>query len=86
MPYIHIDSRGVRTRLYPRWKRLDPQSERARSETLEEGIRQLSDAQVDRCYLLYPKTEKFRRHIEVNTGMPGRLQAIPYSFTRNNFV
>ncbi|MEJ2499987.1 MAG: hypothetical protein P8Y65_02445 [Campylobacterales bacterium] len=71
-PYIHIDSRGVRTRLYPRWKRLDPASERARSETLKEGARQLSEGDVDQCFLLYPKTEKFRRHIEVKTNLPGR--------------
>ena len=81
MPYIHIDSRGTRTRLYPRWKRLDPGSEHARSEALKEGARQLRDAKVDQCYLLYPKTEKFRRHIEVKTALPGRVKAVPYSFT-----
>lgn len=80
-PYIHIDSRGVRTRLFPRWKRLDPSSERARSETLKEGARQLSGGGIDQCFLLYPKTEKFRRHIEVKTDLPGRLKVVPYSFT-----
>ena len=81
VPYIHIDSRGVRTRLYPRWKRLDPGSERARNASVKEGVKQLSDAGVDQCFLLYPKTEKFRRHIEVKTGLPGRLKVVPYSFT-----
>ena len=81
LPYIHIDSRGVRTRLYPRWKRLDPTSERARSETLKEGARQLNEGGIDQCFLLYPKTEKFRRHIEVKTDLPGRLKVVPYSFT-----
>jgi hypothetical protein len=80
-PYIHIDSRGIRTRLYPRWKRLDPASERSRNETLKEGTRQLSDGEIDQCFLLYPKTEKFRRHIEVKTDLPGRLKVVPYSFT-----
>ena len=80
-PYIHIDSRGVRTRLYPRWKRLDPGSERARNATLKEGIKQLGENGVDQCFLLYPKTEKFRRHIEVKTDAPGRLKVVPYSFT-----
>jgi len=80
-PYIHIDSHGVRTRLYPRWKRLDPKNDRTRKAAVEEGIRQLGDDGVNQCFLLYPKTEKFRRHIEVNTGMPGRLKVVPYSFT-----
>lgn len=80
-PYIHIDSHGVRTRLYPRWKRLDPGNERTRTKTLREGARQLSETDVDQCYLLYPKTEKFRRHIEVNSAMQGHLKVVPYSFT-----
>ncbi len=81
MPYIHIDSHGVRTRLYPRWKRMDPGNERAKNATLKEGMKQLGDDGVDRCYLLYPKTRKFRRHIEVETGGAGHLKVVPYSFT-----
>lgn len=81
LPYIHIDSHGVRTRLYPRWKRLDPTNAYTRQRTLREGRNHLRESGVHECYFIYPKTEKFRRHIEVRTEAAGRVKVVPYSFT-----
>jgi hypothetical protein len=81
MPYIHIDQHGVRTRLYPRWKQVDPRRLEQRREDIDHGFKQLSDEGIDQMYLLYPKTERFQRHIQLKNSRTDQLKMIPYSFT-----
>lgn len=81
MPYIHIDQHGVRTRLHPRWKSVDPERLECRHDEIAEGLRQLQDEGIDQCYLVYPKTDTFRRHIQVSAEHTDQLKMIPYSFT-----
>lgn len=81
MPYIHIEQDGVRTRLHPRWKSVDPERLECRRGEIEEGLRQLRDDAIDQCYLVYPKTDLFRRHIQVKDAYTNQLKMIPYSFT-----
>jgi hypothetical protein len=81
MPYIHIDQNGVKTRLYPRWKQVNPCRLEQRREDIEHGLKQLKDDGIDQCYLVYPKTERFQRHIQIKNGDTDQLKMIPYSFT-----
>ena len=80
-PYIHIDQHGVRTRIYPRWKHVDPKNLEKRDRDIDGGFLRLKSEEIDQCYLVYPKTERFRRHITVKNGASEHLKMIPYSFT-----
>ncbi len=80
-PYIHIDQHGTRTRLHPRWKHVDPKDLGKRDGDIGEGFTQLKEEEIDQCYLVYPKTDTFKRHITVEDGTSERLKMIPYSFT-----
>ncbi|WP_294967182.1 hypothetical protein, partial [Sulfurimonas sp.] len=80
-PYIHIDQNGIRTRLYPRWKHVDPKNLKQRHKDIDEGLKQLNDKDIDQCYLIYPKTDSFKRHIMVKGESSQHLKMIPYSFT-----
>jgi len=80
-PYIHIDQHGIRTRLYPRWKHIDPKNLKQRDRDIKEGLEQLNDEEIDQCYLIYPKTDIFKRHIMVKGESSSHLKMIPYSFT-----
>ena len=80
-PYIHIDQHGVKTRLHPRWKQVDPRRLEQRREDIEQGLQQLKHDGIDQCYLVYPKTERFQRHIQIKNGETDQLKMIPYSFT-----
>lgn len=80
-PYIHIDQHGVRTRLYPRWKHIDPKNLHLRDKDIKEGFSQLNNEEIDQCYLVYPKTDNFKRHIMVEGESSNLLKMIPYSFT-----
>jgi hypothetical protein len=81
MPYIHINQNGVRTRLYPRWKKVDPSLLQQRSSDIENGLKQLDEEEIDQLYLVYPKTETFQRHIQIKNDQTDQLKLIPYSFT-----
>lgn len=80
-PYIHIDQHGVKTRLYPRWKHVDPKNLQNRNRDINDGFTQLNNEEIDQCYLVYPKTENFKRHILVKGELSTQLKIIPYSFT-----
>ncbi len=78
--YIHITQRGVTTRLHPRWKHIHPKNLQERQEEINNAFTQLKNKECDQCYLVYPKTEEFKRHISVK-GESQELKMIPYSFT-----
>lgn len=80
-PYIHINQNGVRTRLHPRWKHIDPKNLHKRDKDINDGFTQLNNEEIDQCYLVYPKTENFKRHILVKGESLNQLKMIPYSFT-----
>ncbi|NOR57437.1 MAG: hypothetical protein GQ474_02830 [Sulfurimonas sp.] len=80
-PYIHIDQHGVRTRLHPRWKHIDPKNLQQRHKDIDDGLKQLHNEEIDQCYLIYPKTDTFKRHIMVKGESSDLLKMIPYSFT-----
>lgn len=80
-PYIHIDQHGVRTRLYPRWKHIDPKNLQKRHKDIDDGLKQLNNEEIDQCYLVYPKTDSFKRHIMVKGNTSKQLKMVPYSFT-----
>ncbi|MEA3331144.1 MAG: hypothetical protein U9Q29_05555 [Campylobacterota bacterium] len=80
-PYIHITQDGQTTRLHPRWKRVDPKNLQNRDRDIDDGLTQLNNKEIDQCYLLYPKTENFKRHILVKGELSTQLKIIPYSFT-----
>lgn len=81
--FIHITQDGVTTRLHTRWKHISPENLELRRSDIESGFEQLENKECDQCYLVYPKTEKFKRHIEVK-GESSELKMIPYSFTFTN--
>ncbi len=83
-PYIHIDEKGQRTRLYPQWKHVNPGNISRRTEQINAGFKQLQNEAIDQIYLVYPKTEQFRQHIRIQTKDDYELKMIPYSFTYTN--
>lgn len=83
-PYIHISQHGVKTRLYPRWKHVNPQKLQERSNDINEGFSQLQNEEIDQCYLVYPKTDGFTHHITLKSEQEQELKMIPYSFTFSN--
>ncbi|HIE35008.1 MAG TPA: hypothetical protein EYP79_02270 [Campylobacterales bacterium] len=78
--FIHITQKGVTTRLYPRWKHINPNNLKLRRSDIDDGLEQLQNKECDQYYLVYPKTEEFKRHISVK-GESQELKMIPYSFT-----
>ncbi len=79
--YIHITQHGITTRLHPRWKHVSPKNLEHSKADINSGFTQLQNKECDQCYLVYPKTEKFKRHIEVRGESSQALKMIPYSFT-----
>lgn len=81
-PYIHIDQNGTRTSLHPRWRNVDTNNLELRNKDIGDGFEQLNNTNTDQCYLVYPKTNNFMRHIMVkNESSSQQLKMIPYSFT-----
>ncbi|MBN2896812.1 MAG: hypothetical protein JXK05_13070 [Campylobacterales bacterium] len=83
-PYIHVDEEGRRTRLYPRWRQVDPKNIAQRKPHLEAAFEQLEKEPIDALYLVYPKSERFTRHITVQKSPSLEVKMIPYSFTFAN--
>ncbi len=81
MPYIHINQHGVTTRLHPQWKHIDPQELSNRKKDIQQGFENLNEEKIDQCYLVYPKTDKFKRHITLKDESSKQIKMIPYSFT-----
>jgi hypothetical protein len=81
VPYIHITQAGVKTRLHPRWKHINVENLAQRDKDIDDGFRQLESKEIDQCYLVYPKTENFKRHISLTNKSSNQLKMIPYSFT-----
>ena len=81
--YIHITQKGVTTRLHPRWRHIHPKNLEEHKRDINNGLEQLQNEECDQCYLVYPKTEEFKRHISVK-GESQELKMIPYSFTFTN--
>ena len=81
-PYIHIDQHGVRTSLHPRWRSINSKNLKPRDQDIGDGFEQLKSTSTDQCYLVYPKTNNFMRHIMVKEESTNQqLKMIPYSFT-----
>jgi len=81
MPYIHINQHGITTRLHPQWKRIDPQELNSRKEDINRGFENLDKEDIDQCYLVYPKTDKFKRHVTLKDESSKQIKMVPYSFT-----
>lgn len=79
--HIHIDNKGVRTRICARWKRMSMDRLFDDDRHIDNGIKQLGDEDVNACYLVYPKMDDFKKHIIVEHSKEGFLKVIPYSFT-----
>ena len=41
----------------------------------------LKNEEIDQCYLVYPKTDNFKRHVSLKDKSSNQLKMIPYSFT-----
>jgi len=80
-PYIHITQDGRTTRLCPRWKHINPKKLQDVRIDINDGFKHLRDEDVDQCYLVYPKTDSFKRHITLKDESSQELKMIPYSFT-----
>ncbi|MEA1955518.1 MAG: hypothetical protein U9N02_03385 [Campylobacterota bacterium] len=80
-PYIHITKNGVKTRLHPKWKKIDPQSIQSRKSDIDNGFSSLENESIDQCYLIYPKTDNFKKHITLKNESSKELKMVPYSFT-----
>ena len=81
MPYIHIIEKGRTTRLIPTWKKLNPANLDLHHKQISKGFKQLKEDHLDSCYLVYPKTDDFRKHITVQGENNQQLKLVPYSFT-----
>lgn len=84
MPYIHIHENGIRTRLYPQWKDVNPNSLERNATQINNGLCQLRDEAIDQIYLIYPKTDRFKQHITIQSTKGSCLKMVPYSFTYTN--
>jgi len=84
MPYIHISEKGRRTRLIPTWKKLNPSKLSLHHKQIKKGFEQLNQEKLDSCYLIYPKTDSFRKHITLQGKDQTYLKLVPYSFTFTN--
>jgi hypothetical protein len=80
-PYIHISQHGITTRLCPRWKHINPKKLQQNYREIHDGFSQLKNEKIDQCYLVYPKTDDFMRHITLKDECEQELKMIPYSFT-----
>lgn len=85
-PYIHIKQDGHTTRLYPQWKHVNPKKLEDRRKDIDNGFTQLNNEEIDQCFLVYPKTDNFKRHITLEDSSSQKLKMIPYSFTYSNRV
>lgn len=83
-PYIHISQNGIKTRLYPRWKHINSNKLKERHRDINDAFSQLQNEEIDQCYLVYPKTDSFMRHITLKGEDSQELKMIPYSFTFAN--
>lgn len=83
-PFIHIDQGGIRTRLYPKWKHIDPSNLEQRREDIKDGFKDIKDKEVDNYYLVYPKMESFTKHITLEDEVSDKVKIIPYSFSYIN--
>ncbi len=83
-PYIHITQGGQTTRLHPRWKHIHPENLNTRKKDIDSGFKELKEEGIDQCYLVYPKTDEFKRHISLKDEEDHELKMIPYSFTFTN--
>ena len=83
-PYIHISQNGVTTRLHPRWRHINPKRLQQNHRDINDGFSQLKNEDIDQCYLVYPKTDGFQRHITLRGELSQELKIIPYSFTFSN--
>ncbi|MEA2098612.1 MAG: hypothetical protein U9P72_00610 [Campylobacterota bacterium] len=82
-PYIHITQHAVKTRLFPKWKHINPK-DISLNKDIKNGLTQLKEEDIDQCYLVYPKTDNFKKHISVKDESSIELKMIPYSFTFTN--
>ncbi len=81
MPYIHINQHGVTTRLHPQWKRINPKELNNRKKEIDKSFENLDKEEIDQCYLVYPKTDKFKHHITLKDESSKQIKMVPYSFT-----
>ncbi len=80
-PYIHINQDGITTRLLPKWRHINPQNLKQRNSDIENGFRQLKKNDIDECYLVYPKTDNFKKHITLRNQALEKIKIVPYSFS-----
>ena len=80
-PYIHINQNGLTTRLHPKWKNINPENLQARNNDIEDGFKELDKGEIDQCYLVYPKTDTFQKHITIQNNTSEQVKMIPYSFS-----
>ncbi len=83
-PYIHINQHGVTTRLHPQWKHVNPTDLKQRKNDINDGFKHLDENEIDQCYLVYPKTDTFKKHINIKNESSTALKMIPYSFSYIN--
>ncbi len=81
-PYIHIRNGSGTTRVVPIWKSLNPKSLPRHRRMIDRQIEKL-DTEVDRCFVVVPKREDFRRHLKIVYDEDARteMKLVPYSFT-----
>jgi len=84
--YLVVEKEGVRTVLLPRWKHLESGDVNAHREMIDEAMVLVRNEEHHQLYLIYPKNDRFTRHIPVRypNAAPEenrRLKLIPYSFT-----
>jgi len=80
-PYINITQNNITTRLLPRWKQVDSKNINRRANHINDGFKQLKDENIDALYLVYPKTDNFKRHISIQNHSQEQIKMVPYSFT-----
>jgi len=79
--YIHITQAGIKTRLHPRGKHLNIANIKQGDRNIDDEFRQLKNNDIDQYYLVYPKTDNFKRHLSLKDESLNQLKMIPYSFT-----
>lgn len=83
-PYIHINQHGTRTRLYPQWRNINPRNLKSRKKEIKKSFTHLHNDEIDQCYLVYPKTDGFKKYITIANESNESLKMIPYSFSYIN--
>jgi len=85
MPYINIKERnGETTRLIPTWKKLHTHNLQFHKKEINGAFKSMAQEGLDKCYLLYPKQDDFKKHIEIKGSNSKKIKLIPYSFTYTN--